>query len=141
MEEVMVDPRPVLVIEKEGGVFNVVMGFHVANYRNGVALVGRTSFRDPKTNDTYSTYHGAMGSVKVYSDCCEWRYIGDPHGDRMKYDFKSFDEVKKFAINKFIQIVRAHLKSEFFYAQKLTREESKQIRAHMRSGIEEMMRE
>ena len=134
----MTEPRPALVIEKEGGVFNVVMQFRVMKYRNGVALVGTTSFRDPKTNDRYKTYHGGMGSVIVYSDCCEWRYVGDSHGNRMKYDFKSFDEVKKFAINKRIQIVRSHLKSEYSYAQKLTREEAKQIKAYLRKGIEEM---
>ena len=41
MEEVMTDPRPALVIEKEGGGrLNIIMIFSVETYRNGVALVG-----------------------------------------------------------------------------------------------------
>jgi len=135
----MTDMKP-LVIEKEGGVLNVVMRFSVENYRSGVALVGTDSFRDPKTNNRYHTYTGAIGSVQIYSDYCTWK---SPHSGAQNFrgDFKSFDEIKKFAINKFIQIVRSQLKSEYRHTQKLTREEARQIRAHLRSGIEEMMKE
>ena len=137
----MTDPRPALVIEIEGkGIFNIVMIFRVETYRNGVALVGADRYRNPKTNMGYKTYTGGMGSVQVYSDSCTWRYVGDSHGDyRCKYDFKSFGEVKKFALNKFIQVVRSHLKSEHYL--KLAREEAKQIKAYLREGIEEMMKE
>lgn len=128
-----------LVIEKEGGVFNVVMQFFVTNYRSGVALVGTDSFRNPKTNECYHTYSGAIGSIQIYSDYCTWKR---PHSGEqsIRGDFESFDGVKKFAVNKFIQIIRAHLKTEYRHTQKLTREEAKQIRAHLRDGIKELMK-
>ena len=137
-EETMTDTKS-LVIEKEGGVLNVVMQFHVAKYRSGVALVGLDSFRNPKTNERYRTYSGAIGSVQIYSDYCTWTR---PHSGEqtLRGDFRSFDEVNKFAINKFIQIVRSHLKTEYRHTQKLTREEAKQIRAHLRDGIKELMK-
>lgn len=135
----MTDSRPALVIEIEGkSIFNIVMIFRVAPYRNGVALVGADRYRNPKTNMGYKTFSGGMGSVQVYSDSCAWRYVGDSHGDRHKWGFKSFDEVKKFALNKFIQVVRSYLKSEHYL--KLAREEAKQIKAYLRKGIEEMMK-
>ena len=135
----MTDTKP-LVIEKEGGVFNVVMRFQVVNYRSGVVLVGTDSFKDPKTNDRYHTYTGAIGSVQIYSDYCTWK---SPHSGAQNFrgNFESFDEVKKFAVNKFIQIVRSQLKTEYPYASKLTREEAKRIRVYLRKGIEELMKE
>ena len=135
----MTDLKP-LVIEKEGGGrLNIIMIFSVETYRNGVALVGADRYRDPKTNMGYKTYTGGMGSVKLYSNRCVWNYVGDSYGGRHKGGFESFDEVKKFAINKFIQVVHSHLKSE--HHLKLTREEAKQIRAYLRKGIEEMTKE
>jgi len=136
----MTESRPALVIEIEGkSVFNIVMIFRVEPYRNGVALVGADRYRNPKTNMGYKTFSGGMGSVQVYSDHCAWRYVGDSHGDRYKWGFESFDEVRKFALNKFIQVVRSHLKSE--HHLKMTREEAKQIKTYLREGIEEMMKE
>lgn len=139
MEEEMTDLKS-LVIEKEGGVFNIVMRFSVGNYRSGVVLVGTDSFRDPKDNSRYHTYCGGIGSVQIYSDCCAWKYLHSA-GETFRGDFRSFDEIKKFAVNKFIQIVRSYLRSEYPYVSKLTREEARQIRAHLRSGIEELMKE
>lgn len=133
-----------LFIEKEGGRLNVLMHFsvHRAGPVGGViTLVGSDSFRDPKTNVGYRTMKGMIGFVQIHSQGCSWRYLGDSCDWRHKGGFKSFDGVKKFAVNKFIQVVRSYLKTERYTLAKLTREEAKQIRAYLRKGIEELMKE
>jgi len=138
----MTDPPPVLTIEKEGGRLNVVMCFSVHRAGSGgtITLVGSDAFRDPKTDCYYRTMAGTIGFVQIHSQGCSWRYLGDSCEWRHKGGLKSFDEAKKFAVNKFIQIVRSYLKTERPTLSKLTREEAKQIRAHLRSGIEELMK-
>jgi len=137
----MTDPTPILTIEKEGRRLNVMMHFSVHRAGSGgvITLVGSDSFRDPKTDERYRTMSGMVGIVQIRHLVCSWKYLNWSEWS-YRGGFESFDDAKKFAVKKFIQIVRSYLKTERPTLSKLTREEARQIRTHLRGVIEELMK-